>query len=192
MMTKNILSLNSILVVILLCFKFDKAASYKTGTGSCVGGKNAVCGSHVESGKEIVSMTLAEAGVTVKAGKTTLKTGSTNKLSTGTLYDLSVTVKDDMHGVFIRVQAPKGTSTKGVLKAGTNTKVTDVCVAPVVGVSHYNGSDKSSASGKLRFNAAVKGVFVDITVVFENEEDEAEHAYGRFKIDFSAPARLRL
>jgi hypothetical protein len=42
----------------------------------------------------------------------------------------------------------------------------------------------------LPIKKVVKGVKIDITVVFENESDEAEHAYGRFVLDFQTKPKL--
>jgi hypothetical protein len=139
--------------------------------------------------RRVLSRKLADKGVKVSVGGVTIPAGSTGVVPYGKTLTIKVTGRE-MQGILIRVQAPSGVSTKGVLIPGRGLKSANVCKSPVVGVTHRDDDDVNSYTSTIKFAKATKGVIFDITVVYENDDELAEHAYGRIKVDFTKKARL--
>ena len=100
---------------------------------------------------------------------------------------LTVTVESDsmpFRGLLIRLEAPAGVDTAGVIASGSNTRDASVCVAPVVGLTHNINSMKMRASGVLQFDSPVVGVQLDITVVRENSAERSTFFYSRYGVNF--------
>jgi hypothetical protein len=160
-------------------------AGYSNGSGSCVGGKAAVGGNHLTQ-PSTQGGTLASIGAKVSIGNIELSTTAATDVPVGSDLTLTVDLTGGAYtGLMVRLQAPAGTSTTAALNAGTNTKLaTDVCVAPVVGISHTSSSSKSSSSGTVRFDQAVNGVILDVTVVVENNNSKSRYAYSSYTVNF--------
>ena len=175
-------------ISLLLALIVSTVVSYKTGAGGCTGGKVAVGGSHLTA-KKVLSRKLSDKGVKVSVGGVTIAAGSTGVVAYGKTQTITIT-GSNMKGVLIRMQAPSGVSTKNLLVAGSGLKSAPVCKSPVAGVTHKAYKASSSYTSTVKFPASTKGVIFDISIVYENESSEAEHAYGRVKVDFTKKARL--
>jgi hypothetical protein len=60
----------------------------------------------------------------------------------------------------------------------------DKCLAPIVGVTHIDNSDKESTFGTINFPSEAVGVIFDITIVLVNGESVSAYVYSRFFVNF--------
>jgi len=178
----------SVVISLFLAFLVSNVRSFENGAGGCVGGKVAVGGPHLTQ-PTVVSRTLAQKGVTVSIGGVTIAPGKTGVVPYGRSLTIRVNSRE-MEGILIRVQAPSGVSTRGVLTPGRGLQMARACRSPVVGVTHMDDFYRSSFVSQVRFPNPTRGVIFDISIVYENDENRAEHAYGRIRVDFTQKPRL--
>ena len=178
----------SLIISLFLAFIASNVKGFEEGAGGCAGGKAAVGGSHLTK-RTVVSRTLAQMGVTVSVGGVTIAPGTRGVVPYGRTLTVRVNSRD-MEGILIRVQAPSGVSTRGVLTPGRGLQVARACRSPVVGVTHTYDTSRNSHVSQVRFPNPTRGVIFDITIVYENEFNYAEHAYGRIIVDFTKNPRL--
>lgn len=171
----------ALFILFVASFVACRVESFSTGAGACTGGTAAVGGAHLVTGAK--SWKLADKKIKVVIGNVTVSEGKTATVPTAKSLVIRVTGKQ-MAGILIRVQAPKGVSTKSVLSAGTTTQKAQVCASPVVGITHKSNTKRNAYRGKIKFNKETKGVIFDITVVFSNTYGSSEYAYGQVKADF--------
>jgi hypothetical protein len=153
----------------------------------------AVGGLHLDTsnGRPVEEGTLAEGAIEVVLGETVLIDGIRDIFPVG--QDLPIAVVGTQipyRGVLVRIEAPAGVDTTLALTPGENTKVADVCIAPVVGITQPDRSDKTLSTGTVRFDEEALDVQMDITVVFINEALGSAYSYGQFRVDFRADTTL--
>jgi hypothetical protein len=94
------------------------------------------------------------------------------------------------------LQAPDGTVTDTAISCGDDQDLAEACVAPIVGCTHSDNTDKFEVTGgTVRFDSITKGVLIDVTVVFQNnfavtERDDTVlslFASSRYVVDFESP-----
>jgi hypothetical protein len=167
--------------------------AFSNAAGGCMGGVAAVEGLHLDTsgGRSVVGGTLAESRIVVTVGDTILDASSGQATTVPIGQDLMVTVDSGdigYLGVLVRLSAPAGIDTTGALVPGTNTQVAAVCAAPVVGITHTNANEKMLSTGMVRFDEAVDGVVLDVTVVFINGASGSVYGYTGFPLNFRAAA----
>lgn len=185
--------LKLLFITTLLCVIVARyVEAFPSGAGACPGGMAAVGGSHLSTakGKKVLSRSFAAKKISISIGGVSVAEGKTISIAAGKTHAI-------MDGILIRVQAPTGFSTKGVLTPGIGTQTAKVCPYPVVGLTHLSDDDNEksqnevesveeddSFTGNIRFKKATKGVIFDLTVVFKNSKTISEFAYGQVKVNF--------
>lgn len=155
--------------------------AFPTAAGGCDGNGPAVGGFHTESTKNITKLSFATENVTVAIGNEIIPEGGTATFNATISTDIVVTGVD-INGALLRISAPSGYQTRGVMQPGTNTKIAIRCIAPVIGITHTNADLKSSLSGTLLFPN--KGsIILDITLVWVSNDQTSIHSYGQFFIN---------
>jgi hypothetical protein len=163
---------------------------YSTGAGGCEGGVAAIGGYHLntDGGRPVDINTLEVAGIVVRIGDTVLSAGTSADFPTGQDLDISVSATQiPFLGFLIRIQTPDDVSesTGTIVPVDTETaQPAAVCVAPVQGVTHLNSNPKLAANATIRFDQAVEGVIVDVTIVFTNGVPASISAYTGYTVQF--------
>jgi hypothetical protein len=160
--------------------------AFPSGAGACVAGKSSVGGSHKSKsgGKKVIPKTLTNAGITILIDGIAVAEGGKATVKSNTAIAIKVSGKA-MKGVNIRVGAPSGVSTNGVLTPGSGLKLNSFCKSQSVGVTQKKATSVSSYSSTIKFPSATNGVVLDVTIVFKNTERQATHAYGKVTVDFA-------
>jgi hypothetical protein len=179
-----------IAVSLLLFSAFERLGvdAFRTGAGGCDGGMAAVGGLHLDNsnGREVMESTLSEGAISVSINGQILSTTTQTDLPIGRDLVLSVNADDIPYkGVLVRLEAPSGVATGGALVPDANTQNAIICMSPVVGITHTDSSEKSMATGTIRFDEEVLNVALDVTVVFENSAVSA-YVYSRLLVNFRA------
>jgi hypothetical protein len=161
----------------------SRVHAFSSGAGGCAGGGPAVGGIHSLGDKTITTPSFLEQNVvvTIFENNTVLPVDGTMDIE-GTVTTKIVVTGTNMKGILFRISHPDPSySTKNSILPGANTKITDRCQAPVVGITHTNGEQKSIMSGTLQFRGQViQGIVLEITIVWFNRAEEASHSYGKF------------
>ena len=149
--------------------------AFPSGAGGCDGpGVAAVGGLHTDEsdGRPVVQSSLADGAITVTIGDLTLNSETVNEIPAGEDLLIAVEALDIGYlGVLMRLQVPDGIDTEDFfLIPGANTQEAAVCTAPVVGITHTDGDEKTLSTGTLRFDESFSGGFLDVTVVFINSK----------------------
>ena len=176
----------TLLICSLLLSASKEVKSFPTGAGGCEGGIAAVGGSHLglSDGRVVSNNSLETGGVTVQIGNFTLDTNS--PLDLATLENHTITIISSqfpIRGILIRVEAD-GADTSTILTPGPLTKEAIACVAPIVGTTHIDSSDKSELTSVIRFDENLDSVILDITGVFVNSPDGSVYVYSRYLVNF--------
>ena len=179
-------AIETLLTCSLLFGALNEVDSFPTGAGGCAGGMAAVGGSHLgqSDGRVVSNSTLETGGVTVQIGNITLDTNAPLDLTI--LEDHTITIistEFPIRGILIRVEAD-GADTSTILTPGLSTQAAMACVAPIVGTTHIDSSDKSELTSILRFDESLDSVILDITGVFVNGPDGSVFIYSRYYVNF--------
>jgi hypothetical protein len=182
----------TVLVCSLLLATLSEVNSFPNGAGGCAGGVAAVGGSHLglTDGRLVSNSTLETGGVIVQIGNITLSVNT--PLDLATLEDHTITIistEFPIRGILIRVEAD-GADTSNVLTPGLLTKPAMACVAPIVGTTHIDNSDKSELTSVIRFDESFDSVILDITGVFVNSPDGSVYVYSRYYVNFVSTAPI--
>jgi len=119
-------------------------------------------------------------------GNSLVETNETYSLPIGVDHTISVVASlyEGYKGLLIRMESANGDlDLTGALQPGLNTVVTDICEAPVVGISHYENSFKKESSGTIRLDEAGT-VYLDITMVGINDSFASLYGYSRYSVSF--------
>jgi len=175
----------NLVFLLFLATSIRSLSAFPRGAGGCAGGKPAVGGTHLWSNKTIFNEgPLAEQGYVVFIENTPLTPGGSIELMTNTSYQISVNATADrLRGVLMRVKAPAGVDTQNVIVPSVGTQNADVCVAPVVGITHFWKNPKRWVSGFLYMPTATD-VSLDVTVVKVNDENRSSFYYDGFQVVF--------
>jgi hypothetical protein len=176
----------AIVICSLLVAAFREVNSFPTAAGGCAGGVAAVGGSHLgEVDARVVSnSTLETGGVFVQIGNITLD--STTPLDLAILEDHTIAIistEFPIRGILIRVEAD-GADTSAILTPGLQTQPATACVAPIVGTTHIDSTDKSELTSVIRFDESLDSVILDITGVFVNSPSGSVYVYSRYIVNF--------
>ena len=167
-------------------------AAFSTGAGGCSGGEPAVGATHLGGDRSVQSSGLSEAGISVTIDAVELSPTQPIDVPVGS--DLVVTIDSSSItylGALVRLEAPNGVDTSTALSPAVNMQDANVCVSPIAGITHENSNEKSLSTGMLRFDEAVNGVFLDITVVFSNNAQQGSiFAYDRMEVNFVEDSTL--
>jgi hypothetical protein len=167
---------------------------FPTGAGGCQGGIEAVGGPHLDSSKNIEKGDLEFGGITFSInGIELLPNDPIRDFPLG--QDIEVTVVATFpdvlfRGLLIRMEVPSsytGDTTNLLLPSSPELKVSDVCTAPVRGITHINRGDKETASGTVNVPLEALGVIFDVTVVFANDAASSAFVYSRLLANFRGP-----
>jgi hypothetical protein len=175
-----------ILLSSLLLIQTTVVTGFPNGAGGCAGGVAAVNGTHLGGdGRPVSNNTLLAGGVDVIIGNTTLDTNVPIDVSISTNHMIQiVSTQFPIRGILIRVQAPDGVDTTNVLTPGALLQGAVACVAPIVGTTHIDKSDKTEMSSTIRFDESVDSVILDITGVFLNSIEGSVYVYSRYMVNF--------
>jgi hypothetical protein len=174
-----------LLVLVSVTNDITKVSAFKEGSAACNAGKSSVGGDHVSTkgGKKVTSNTLKNAGIIISFNGITVAEGGTATVKSNTATVFKVSGKS-MKGIAVRLGAPSGVSTTGVLVPGNGLKILSKCKSPSVGITHKKSTTVSSYTSTIKFPSVTTGVVLDITIVFTNGDKSASHAYGKVTVNF--------
>jgi hypothetical protein len=161
--------------------------AFSTGAGGCDGGTAAVGGLHLDTsnGRPVESGTLTDGAIRVTIGTQVLSETAVTDVPIGQDLLISVDALDLAYlGILVRLEAPVGVNTAGALLPGPNTQGTDVCAAPIVGITHTDSTEKEMITGTIRFDEEVLNVALDVSIVFVNSGAVSGYVYGRLNVNF--------
>ena len=175
------------LALALFLALISSVQAFPDGAGGCAGGQAAVMGRHLETtnGRIVSQETLNGANVQFRINGVVMEPNTTVDFEIGQDYTVEVeTFEFPLRGALFRVQAPEGFDTAGALIPGENMKDADVCLAPIVGTTHFNRELKTMMISTVRFDEPANGVIFDITGVFVNSPDGSVYVYDRYLANF--------
>lgn len=151
--------------------------------GSCDAGV-AVGPQHFDA-TEVVNGTLEDKGVGLAVNGVDLLQNPNTTLPVG--QDLNWTVTANampMRGILFRVEALDGSDATSSLSTDSDLlQPSNLCDAPVAGITHNSVDDKTVAEGTIRFDEP-KVVQLDVTVVFANNDALSDYAYAGVEVNF--------
>ena len=183
----------SVFICSFLCATVIKVVNgFPTGAGDCPGGIAAVGGSHLglTDDRPVSNSTLETGGVTVQIGDIILVPNTPLDIATFEDHTINiVSAEFPLRGILIRVEANGVVNdTSAMLTPGVATQEAMACVAPIVGTTHIDASDKSEITSTLRLDESLDGVTLDITGVFVNGVDGSVYIYSRYIVNFVSVA----
>jgi hypothetical protein len=175
-----------ILLLSLLLTVTTIVTGFPNGAGGCDGGMAAVGGTHLGGdGRPVSNNTLLSGGVNVIIGNTTLDTNIPLDVSISMNHTITIiSTQFPIRGILIRLQAPDGVDTTNILTPGLLLQDAEACVAPIVGTTHIDNSDKTEVSSTILFEEIVDAVYLDITGVFLNGVSGSVYVYSRYVVNF--------
>jgi len=184
-----------LLLVVLLLQSWTAIWAYPDGAGSCIAGAAAVGGGHLEllynglpRAFGVISGSLVDGDVVVLLGGIPLDPVSPTIVAAGQNHTIRVvgTLYDGYKGLLIRMEdVTEGgdLDLTAALLPGLNTKSADVCIPPVVGVTHTDSAFKKECTATIRLDQA-GDVILDITMVGINDAFATIYGYTRFNVTF--------
>jgi hypothetical protein len=182
---------------VALVLKGFVVESRPTGAGSCVGGKAAVGGFHLDYGPKSNYTNRMGAGGTLEDAKINFKVSFTQlDPNTNETFDSFAPLIWELEspqipfqGILVRVLAPEdivfeNIGNEDLLKEADACNSSNV-TGNVVGVTHRNTTAKSYSSGTMVF-AGAGLVTIDVTVVFRNDENYSIYAYSNYTIEIAS------
>jgi hypothetical protein len=181
------------LVLALLLICTTTVTSFPNGAGGCLGGMAAVGGSHLDTvgGRPVTNNTLLAGGVEIRIGNTTLDVNAPLDVRISANHTITVaSTQFPIRGVLIRLEAPDGVDTTFALTPGSLMQNAVRCVAPIIGTTHINNTDKPELTSTIRFDESVESIFLDITGVFINNAAGSVYVYSRYVVNFVSSETL--
>jgi hypothetical protein len=172
-------------ILVLFCIQPNVVISFPTGAGGCAGNEAAVGGAHLTDDREVQGGPLDVGDIVVAMNGFILDPITTDSFPINT--DIEITVEGntvDYKGILIRMELPVDT-VGTLIPSDAQLQLASVCIAPIVGITHVDSSDKAITTGIINIPQEVSGVILDITIVFINRVDlGSAYAYSRFLADF--------
>jgi hypothetical protein len=171
--------------VILFLLIVHPSDSYPTGAGGCDGNGPAVGGVHLQRNGERGSLSEAHVSLTVDdilvddAGNITISAGTSHT------FVLSGVI-NPFKGYLFRLESTSDVDTTGALLPVINdalSQVADVCVSPVVGVTHTSDDFKTEAAAIIDIDQEASFI-LDLTVVtLYDQQDGSDFYYSQFQVN---------
>lgn len=191
---KSICFLVTAVTAVTLVFMSSVVDSLPNGAGSCVAGMAAVGGFHLEYGPGspypdrigVKNATLSDVQVNVTINGVMLEPFTTTKTTFKSDNDLVWRVESSevaYQGILVRVEAPEDVlfSNTGNGELLKNADVCNTAGGNVVGVTHFNATEKLFSSGTLVF-AEAGSATIDVTIVFRNDNNISLYGYSAYTI----------
>jgi hypothetical protein len=180
----------SFCIVSALTFHAQSVEAGPLGAGGCYGGIAAVDGSHVLR-NTTVNGTLADGGFSLFVNDLQVDSSTNFPLDLSEMYPIYVSGDKLYKGVLYRLEAEDGSDMTGFMELSegdTNTRFADVCLAPVVGVTHANANEKNDVPATLNTGEEPAVYLLDVTIVVANTADLSEFYYTRYTLTVGSTA----
>jgi hypothetical protein len=167
-------------------------AGYSNGAGSCIGGQAAIGDSHLNKNngqRRVYGGNLTEGNVTVTInGNIVMKPNEVVHLQSRQIHRLKVATATNpgYKGVLYRIDAPSGIDTTNAISPvnDNDLKISDLCISPVVGLTHASARNRMFTEALVQFNDPVKNVTLDITLVAINDDRASLFGFSRYLMSF--------
>ena len=172
--------------------RWNVVSALPNGAASCVGGKAAVSGFHLDmsNNRAVVTGELAQGGVQLLIdNRLPLIPTAPTRLETGIDYALTVQTSNPngFQGVLLRLE-DTATSNKRDLSLvmlpsfnDLDLQTATVCQPPIGGITHTNSTSKMAVTANLRL-AFPGTLHLDVTMVGANDATTSVYGYNQYEI----------